>query len=277
MKPFMQFKQYPLMVSTLLCKTAGRALHGDPVAMKQFAYMMGTAATLTGVNGLPTEILKYPMLAAATATGGKTPLLEDEEDKGRRWLAENVGPEVANLIMNGVSSVGPAAVDVHHRLGYGSMWSFGEPDPGKPQDITNWLENTVLGAPGAALGDAIKGTQALANGQWGDAVEALAPSKEIRDATKAASELMNGKPTPKGNPGMRPLTVPETIMQGLGFTPRSVSDYGTARHYAEQEIKDEPKKTKPGIGPKGQTILGIAASRKSKRTLESYADDYGVQ
>lgn len=64
-------------------------------------------------------------------------------EKSHMGLAHEQGPELSNLIMNGVSSLGPTAVDVHHRLGFSSMLTFGEPRSDKPDDVMNWLYGVV--------------------------------------------------------------------------------------------------------------------------------------
>jgi hypothetical protein len=282
LKPFMQFKQYPAMVIHLMGKLVHSAFAGETpearqAALRSFGMMMGTATLLTGVNGLPTEAAKAVTLLGNAL--GVTPSWDELENNTRMGLAHELGPELSNLIMNGVSSLGPTAVDVHHRLGFSSMLTFGEPKSDKPDDVVNWLEGVVGGAPVSMLSDTLAGAQALRHGDLETAFEKLTPVKALDDLAKAGREAVQGKTTPSGKPGMRPLTIPEAAMQALGFTPRSVADYGEARFRAEQASKErEPdqKGKKPGVGPKGQQILGLAKNKKNAAILNDYAKSYGV-
>ena len=277
-KAVMQFKQYPAMVIHLMGKLVHDAFRGDTpevrqAALRSFATMMGTAAVLTGVNGLPTEGAKAVTLLGNAL--GVTPSWDEVTNNMRMGLAHNLGPTLSNLVMNGISSLGPTAVDAHHRLGFSSMLVFGEPRSDKPDDVMNWLYGVIGGAPGSLLKDTLEGAQALRHGNLELAFEKLTPVKALDDLGKAARMAVEGKPTPSGKPGMSALTAPEALMQGLGFTPRRVADYGEAKHNADRDIHALPKK--PQHGPKGNQILGIAQSKRSNNILNNYSKSYGVE
>lgn len=70
------------------------------------------------------------------------------------------------------------------------------------------------------LSDTLSGAQALRHGDLEGAFEKLTHVKALDDIAKAGREAVQGKPTPSGKPGMRPLNLPETVMQALGFAKR---------------------------------------------------------
>jgi hypothetical protein len=74
---------------------------------------------------------------------------------------------------------------------------------------------------------------------------------------------------------MKPFGAPEAFMQAFGFQPADVRDYQDAHYAAQNTIKELPKKSQ--VGPKGQKILGIAASRQHRNILQDYSQGYGVQ
>lgn len=272
-RPFLQFKQMPATLITLMGRLIYRSFKGETPevrqqALKSFASMMGAATLMSGVGGLPQE--------AGEAVNGLGKLLGvspdwlPTEDNMRLGLSKELGPELSKLVMGGITGLGPTGVNVGHRMGYASLLTFGEPASTRESDVEAWIADTVFGAPGSYLADTYDGLSKLRNGDYTGAVEKLAPAKAMGDIAKAAQDYTQGKP----NIGMKPLGAPEALMQAFGFQPREVQDYEDAHYNAQAAIRSQAT---PRVGPKGQKILGISAGRKSTPTLNNYSQAYGVQ
>lgn len=242
LRPFLQFKQFPQMIYHLLGKNLYNTFKGDTPevrreAVRAFSGVVATHAAMAGLLGLPMELIKAPVMLANALTGGATPNWDSLENKAQEGAATLLGPQLGEIAMHGLSrALGPFSVDVHHRLGLDSLFTFGEPKSGKTDDVMHWLEDTVLGAPGSMLSDTLDATHAAANGDWEGAFEKATPVKALDDLLKAGRLGIYGKPSPAGHPGMAPMGVPETIMQGLGFKPAAAAQYDAARWASEQAI-----------------------------------------
>jgi hypothetical protein len=269
---------------------------------------------MAGLLGLPMELIKAPVMLANALTGGATPNWESLEDKAQEEAARLLGPQLGEIVMHGLSrAMGPLSVDVHHRLGLDSLFTFGEPSSGKSQDVLNWMLDTIAGAPGSMLTDTLDATNAASHGDWEGAFEKATPIKALDDLLKAARLGVYGKPTPSGKQGMAPLGIGQTIVQGLGFTPGNVAQYNTARHASEKDIQaigqEKAALVKAWQGAKGAdraramqaisswnnshpsdqritpheagtakpSILGQTVTKTNHSTLERYNSLYNVQ
>ncbi len=244
LRPFLQFKQFPQMIYHLLGSNLYKAFKGDTPevrreAAKAFLGVVTTHAAMAGALGLPLEILKIPVMLA-NALGVSHTSWQDLEDDAQAGLANQIGGQGAEIFMHGLSrALGPLSVDVHHRLGLGSLMFFGEPKPGKDgtpnaQAVNDYLTNFLFGAPGSMLLDTVGGVQDLTKGDYQSGIEKLLPAKAFTDVAKAARLTMSGKPSKQGG-GMAPLGLGGAIAQGLGFQPAAVANYGAARNMAYHE------------------------------------------
>jgi len=243
LRPFLQFKQFPQMIYHLLVRNLYDAFKGETPeirreAARAFAGVVGTHAAMAGVLGLPMELAKAPVMFA-NMLGVTNTNWGDIEEAAQEKAAHMFGPQLAEIVMHGLShALGPLSVDVHHRLGLNSLLAFGEPKSGKSSDVMKWVYDTVGGAPMSMATDTLDATTALFAGDYVKAAEKIIPAKAIADLLKAARLTSEGKPSKQGV-GMKPLSLPEAIVQGLGFTPASVSQYGEARYAAGKEMHRE--------------------------------------
>jgi len=233
LRPFLQFRQFPMQIAWIL----GRNFHNmfkfsepeiQKEALKTFGGIMGTAALLTGVNGMPTEVLKVP-----TALGnalGVTYSPEEYDDRFHRWVVDNMGKELGNVIMDGLPSLmGPLAPDIHHRAGLSSLFTFGQPSGSTPDDFTQWVTNAIFGTPGSLMTDTLRGINAMSSGNWNDAIRYLAPAKIIADAARAYKETEQGNVTKRGREVSPPLSAASGMLQVFGFTPQDWARASTGR------------------------------------------------
>jgi len=243
LRPFLQFKQFPQMVYSLLGKSLYNMFKNeDPKvraeAVRAFAGVITTHAAMAGALGLPMEVIKAPIMLA-NALGVTNTSWADIEEKAQEQATEMFGPQVAEVVMHGLSrALGPFSVDVHHRLGLNSLLTFGEPKSNKPEDSMNWILQTVGGAPASMAQDAFTGGQALMNGDFGKAAEHLIPIKQFDDLAKAYRLGSDGKPSARGG-GMEPMGAAQMFTQALGFKPASVAKYDEASWAAKKTIRTQ--------------------------------------
>jgi hypothetical protein len=182
------------------------------------------------------ELAKIPIMLA-NALGVTNTNWNDIENAAQRKASDTFGPQLGEIMMHGLSrALGPFSVDVHHRLGLNSLLTFGEPQSSKSDDVMSWIYDTIGGAPASMITDTLDATNALHNGDYLKAAEKIMPAKAITDVLKAARLTSEGKPSKQGV-GMRPLNLPEAMMQATGFTPASVSQYNEARFSAGKELR----------------------------------------
>lgn len=316
LRPFLQFRQFPMQIAWILGRSFHNIFKGESPeikteALKTFSGIMGTAALLSGVNGMPTEVLKVP--AALGNALGVTYSPEEYDDKFHRWVVEHAGKTLGNMIMDGLPSLaGPLAPDIHHRAGLSSLFTFGQPASGKPDDLTTWITNTILGTPGSLMTDTLRGINAMSAGNWNDAIKYFAPAKIIADAARAYKETEKGNVTARGRQVSPPLSAASGLLQVFGFQPqewareqagRSALYEATQRTRTEkQNILDQMTKGDRGsalkalhdwnlkhpqdrITPaqlensikdrKAPSALGMKITPKSKALIDEYEGVYG--
>src|SRR5208282_4319569 len=147
-RSMMQFKTFPMMIYRILARNVYNIYKNDTPgvrwqAIKALSGMVGTAALFTGAQGATPE----PVRLGVTMTNlmGLTDSWEQQEDRLRRTLAEQISPEVAGVVMGGLGHV--VGWDLHHRLGLNDLTVFAEPRTKSPQDVENWFLNSALGVP----------------------------------------------------------------------------------------------------------------------------------
>jgi hypothetical protein len=256
MRPAMQFRGWGMNMMMTITRSFYNAFKGETreakiEAWKQIAYLFGSTAALTGVNGLPSDPMRIS-LALAGALGITNTNWSDIQTDIREKLAEMGGPGFANLAMDGLlGSMGPFSFFGADRIGFGSLLVFGEPKTASKADFSAWMWGLVGGAPGQTIPNAIDGVNALRQGDIAGAIKDLVPLKIIDDWAKAWKGAREGVPTTTGVPGMAPYSVGETIMQGMGLTPARQERYREARQAesrAEQVTRDETSQLLDAVG-----------------------------
>jgi hypothetical protein len=277
LRPFLQFKQFPQMIYHLLGRNLYQAFKGDTPevraqAARSFAGVVATHAAMAGVLGLPTELIKAPVMLA-NALGVTNTNWDDLENKAQQEMSALVGPQMGEIVMHGLSrALGPLSVDVHHRLGLGSLLTFGEPSSNKPQDTLNYMLDTVAGAPGSMLTDTLDASQSAMHGDWEGAFEKATPVKALADLLKAARLGVYGKPTRSDKPGMAPVGPAEITTQALGFNPANAAQYNAARWASEKAAKNLSQERATLI----QGWVGATGAAKAKAMQAISAFNAGV-
>ena len=214
----MTFKQFSIMYLEMFSRLPAR----------QKAIMAGMLILAAGAGGLPfAEDIEDIIDTIGQWLGYRT----NTRRAIRRGLADLAGQRAADIAMNGVLS--QMGVDLHSRLGLQNII------PGsaimKPSTTDKSREFQDLLGPAASvvasLGQAL---QDLATGRPLKAAEALAPVavqnavKGARMAATGRAEDMRGKPT-------IPVSAAEAAAKGIGFNPKAVADYGTAKRDIMQD------------------------------------------
>lgn len=222
LKPFLQFRQFPQMMYHLLGRTMVQAFTGATreekvQAVKSLALILASHAAMTGaLGGLP---LEAPMVATNVAKGlGLTDTdWKDVERAEYAWAVRTFGKEGAELLMHGLGA--DLGVDVHHRMGLNSFFTFGLPDEMDAKSVWGFLGQQALGAPGGLVADALSGISRMSQGDLAGGAAKAFPLQALRDIRSAWSG---------GSAGYQ-YTPAERAAKLAGFTPA-----GEARHYEAQ-------------------------------------------
>lgn len=233
-RALMQFRGYGMMMYNLLGRNLYNVFKGETTqikgeALRSLAYTMGTVTATAGVfGGLPTEPLKL-VTDLAYAFGLSKSNWQDVEDTGRQWLAKEFGPEAAEIISEGLFRILPYAPDVHHRMGYSALLTFGDPNSNKWSDSLEWAAQTVGGTPVGLVQSAVEGTQALMNGDLMKAAEKTLPFKELTDLMKGYTLATQGKVSAAGKQQLPP-SIGAGVVQALGFSSAASANENAAAH-----------------------------------------------
>jgi hypothetical protein len=239
-RPFMQFKTHPMQLAYLLGRVTYNSFKFSDrkvqmQAIRQLGGLLGVAAVMSGINGLPTEILKIPAIISSLF-GFPMPSMysNDVEDTLTSWM----GPKATQVFMNGLPSLlGGFAPDIHHRAGYSSLFTHGEPDSDQWRDINKWMMEQMFSTPFEYTQKVGQAMQDLRDGNYSKAAINLVPIRLFDDIGKAYNLHEQGKPTLKGRPGLPPTGMGEAITTLLGFTPQTVSEYQAGQHVAHETLQ----------------------------------------
>ena len=275
MRPTMQFRGWGMNMMMTIARTFYNAFKGETrdvkaEAWRRIAYLFGTTAALTGINGLPSDPMRIA-LALAGVLGITNYNWSDAQDAMRKKFTELGGSGFATLAMDGaLGSMGPFGFFGADRIGFGSLLVFGEPQSASKADFAAWMWAIAGGAPGQTLPNAIDGVNFLRQGEYARGMAKLVPLKVFDDWAKAWSGYNEGIPTKTGVPGMSPYSGGEAIMQGMGLTPARQERYRegrTAELRAEQADRDEHSQLLDALGKAGPTG---PESMKAKMQIAAY-------
>jgi hypothetical protein len=231
-----QFKKYGQGIYQLIGTQIGKAYRnaspGDRAeALKTLITMAGTHMAMAGAMGLPTEPIKYMVMASGLVGG---PQWGDVEDKIRKAAADVLGKTGGEVFTRGL----PRLLNVDlSRVGLDSVTSFGEPRKAKEADVKTWLFDTISG-PVASLGiDYAKSINLIANGEYEKAAELMIPIKAASDALRAYRQSTEGKISATGKQTSKPYGWGEAALRVAGFGSGREAEEGAANsmYYRRQE------------------------------------------
>lgn len=239
----LQFKKYAQKTYFLLGKTVAASLRGDKEAMKAFAGIMATHATLAGTLGLPLEVIKVGFIAA-NLLGVTNSGYDDFERWTRELAASALGAEGGQILTRGLPRY--LGVDLSGRFGLESMiFPMGEPKSYKPEDLILYAGKAFAGAPISLLAEYPSGVKALWEGDIPLALEKLVPLKMFADSMQAYQKFEKGKQTPSGRETLAPYSAGEAATKVLGFTPGREAETGEMRgSLMGQQRQEREERTK---------------------------------
>jgi len=304
----MQFKSFPLLVLKTITKAMYNSLRYGASAeerwqgVKTLGGITAASMAISGVSGAMPEPIED--LIDVTGLLGLTDNWPQLEDKLRTSAAEQMSPEGANILMNGLG--GALGIDLHHVGGISDM--TGLPyilSSRKPtDDMYKWL----AGVPGSIMGDGFTGMGDLQGGNIENALQIMLP-KLITDPIKAYQEYTTGVTTQAGKTISAPVSAPEALLRALGFVTTTESSARQARYITgvEQGARQDASKQitqmwqsgdkvgaiqamraynaqhpdqpirPPSTKPARPTVLGYPETPRNQAELEARARAYGLQ
>lgn len=241
-----QFKKYGAAIYYLLGSNVGKAYRnekpGDRAeALKTLGMIATTHMVAAGALGLPTEPFKYLLMGAKAA--GLTALgWDDVEEIVRKQAAELVGKNVGEILTKGVPRA--LGLDISGRVGMDNLIAgFGTPKTDREADVKKWLFDQLVGAPGALIGDYVKGANELWRGEFSKAAEHMVNLKVASDAIRAYRQGTEGKKSDSGRQLAEPYTYGEAALRTFGFTPAREAEEGAkAAAFRSQSTKSKTQR-----------------------------------
>lgn len=220
-----QFKKYAQGQYQLLGEQVGKVLHGASrqekiEGVKALVNFAATTMVFAGALGLPTEPIKYMLMAASAFGLGYS--YDDLERDVRKKAAEWMGSTAGEMFTRGVTRGLPAgfAFDLSSKMGLDNLTSFGQPRENSMDAWNAWLWKQVSGAPVSLGTDMIRGVNLIATGEFQKGVELMLPFKQAADALTSYRLATEGKKSGvTGRQTLDPLNAAEVTMRTLGFRP----------------------------------------------------------
>jgi len=225
-----QFKKYAQGQYQLLGEQVGKVLHGASreermEGIKALVNFTATTMVFAGALGLPTEPIKYALMAASVFGLGYS--YDDLERDVRAAAAGAFGTTGGAMLTRGVTRGLPFgfAFDLSSRMGLSDLTSFGQPRENTLDAWNSWLWRTVSGAPAGLVSDLVRGANKIATGDIDEGVELMIPFKTVADGITTYRLATEGKRSGvTGRQTLDPLTGPEAFIRSLGFKPAREAD-----------------------------------------------------
>jgi hypothetical protein len=239
MRVLFMFKKFPAHMAALYVRLFKDIFSDvDPevrkVARIQFAGLMGMSALFAGTMGMPFYFIVRDMMNL---------LLDDEDDPYDfdfafyNYLSDMWGQPMANRITRGW--LGDLGGDVASKVGYASSPLLGGTkqlpfiggllglrDGKNTASAEDDLKSYIAEAAGASAGMALqiaRGVDKLAQGDVYRFLEGVTPMAGLRNITKAIRLSNEGALTTRGEPIIEDVSLIESALQGVGFTPQRLS------------------------------------------------------
>jgi hypothetical protein len=251
-RALLQYKQYPIKLMNMHAKamynsfaptrhpTTGKlGYHAADWetrarALKTFGYMTLAAAAMSGAKGA----VAWP-IRLADDLGQKLGITDGYQahmDELQRGLANTFGTTGANTLMNGLGA--PFGLNIGHRgsisdpLGIAYLMETAGKDP--DASIFKW----IAGAPGSTVHNVFSGIDAAKNGDVAGMATHLLP-RIIGDPIKGWQQANQGVTTAKGKAISPPVSIPQSVLKGIGFQNLTETNVHEAQALQKQEATDK--------------------------------------
>lgn len=243
-KALFLFKMYGVGMYSLLTRNAWAGFAAKTAAermeaRKMLGYLMAGHAVMGGaMGGLFVEPIKALVSLAAWLGGDdddldwETALTQGVYDQARSLGYEHeLSKSIANVVMYGApTELGLG--DWHGRVGLNNLMYL--PRTNYSGTGREWATNlfiTAVGPLAAAFVNAADSTDHFKQGNIQKGLEGFMP-KGLRDISKSQRLFTEGQKTRSSRQYVEPISVPEAVLQTVGFTPSDV-----ARTYRERQAQ----------------------------------------
>lgn len=277
----LQFHQQPMNLAVMLYRNAFKAFKGDTEARNTLAYQLGTAAMLGGMGGMPMDLPKLAGIATSPLTGAGP---SDWDDKMRRMLADTIGPEATNVVMEGLPGLmGPLGPSLGHRMGFDAGILNDEPKSGSSKDVMAWVAKNLAGAPGSVLMDWLDAAGALEKGDYQGMAEKALPGS-LKDFAKAYREATTGKVV--GGKTIREASYGDALLQTLGFSGVEAQRQMEGHYAMQKAVQEASAAKKQTVGEKlkaaqrermakgRKSVLGTPVTKDNRAIAAEYGHAY---
>ena len=280
MRVIFMFKKFPAHMAALYIRIFKDMFSGaDPevrkVARIQFAGLMGMSSLFAGTMGMPFYFIVRDMMNL---------MLDDEDDPFDfdfafyNYLTDMWGQPMANRITRGW--LGDLGGDVASKVGYASSPLLGGTkqlpfiggllglrDGKSTASTEDDLKNYVAEAAGASAGMALqiaRGIDKLAQGDVYRFLEGVTPMAGMRNIAKSIRLSNEGALTTRGEPIIEDVSLIETALQAVGFTPQRLA--------GQYQLNAWQKDTEKQILDRRQSLLNQYFNARTRGDFETASD-----
>ena len=280
MRVIFMFKKFPAHMAALyvrLFKDMFSSL--DPevrkVARIQFTGLMGMSGLFAGTMGMPFYFIVRDMMNL---------MLDDKDDPYDfdfafyNYLSDMWGQPMANRITRGW--LGDLGGDVASKVGYASSPLLGGTkqlpfiggllglrDGKNTASAEDDLKNYVAEAAGASAGMALqiaRGVDKLAQGDVYRFLEGVTPMAGMRNIAKSIRLTNEGALTTRGEPIIEDVSLIETALQGVGFTPQRLA--------GQYQLNAWQKDTEKQILDRRQSLINQKFNARARQNYDTESD-----
>jgi hypothetical protein len=280
MRVIFMFKKFPAHMAALYIRLFKDMFSGaDPevrkVARIQFAGLMGMSSLFAGTMGMPFYFIVRDMMNL---------MLDDEDDPYDfdfafyNYLTDMWGQPMANRITRGW--LGDLGGDVASKVGYASSPLLGGTkqlpfiggllglrDGKSTASTEDDLKNYVAEAAGASAGMALqiaRGIDKLAQGDVYRFLEGVTPMAGMRNIAKSIRLSNEGALTTRGEPIIEDVSLIETALQAVGFTPQRLA--------GQYQLNAWQKDAEKQILARRQSLLNQYFNARTRGDFETASD-----
>ncbi|MFN8704538.1 MAG: PLxRFG domain-containing protein, partial [Rhodospirillales bacterium] len=215
------FKQFSISYLELLKRLPNR----------ERAIALGILVLAAGLQGLPGADDLDDVIDALMQSLGYSWNSKQEKQKA---LANILGRDGANFVMNGFSALPGVPLDVQGRLGLGNLIpgtaALKKSEVNKGRDVIE-----ILGPAGGLVQDVVQGAGKLVTGDIGGAAQEFVPVS-IRNAIKSVDMLQFGMYRDEKGRKVLDTDAYDAFIKGVGFQPRDVADASRTIRRVNQDV-----------------------------------------
>jgi hypothetical protein len=281
MRVIFMFKKFPAHMAALYIRLFKEMFSkADPdvrkVARIQLTGLMGMSAIFAGTMGMPFYYIVRDLMNLFLDRDEDDPY--DFDFAFYNYLSDMWGQPMANRITRGW--LGDLGGDVASKVGYASSPLLGGTkqlpfiggllglrDSKNTASAEDDLKSYIAEAAGASAGMALqiaRGVDKLAQGDVYRFLEGVTPMAGLRNITKAIRLSNEGALTTRGEPIIEDVSLIESALQGVGFTPQRLA--------GQYQLNAWQKDTEKQILDRRQSLLNQYFNARTRGDFETASD-----